>query len=401
MLRPKFIILTVVIAGIILHGSLYPYDFRSPQGDSGAWHMLLTSWARPPSSFGDTVANVLLYTPFGLFATLALRGKPLPRLLIVAGAGLALCTAIELAQFYDRGRVTNMSDVYLNTFGTLLGAAAACILDGTWRVPILRSASVHPVPAMLLAAMLGYRLFSYVPTIDLHKYWPSLKPVFLNPEIAPYPVFHYFALWMTASYLIAALVPNYPRSAAALLCAFVLSGKIAVVDLVLTAPELLGAGLAVLAWILLPQHRRGAAVLVAMVLGTMVVLERLEPFAFHATAARFEWVPFRGFMRGSLAGDIRAFAEKFFLYGSCLWILRKAGLRLRCAAVVVVFMLLITSCAEIYLPGRSAGITDAAMSVLEAAIIGLLEARSNRRRRASLVAQAVHDVALPHPPPRP
>jgi VanZ family protein len=398
MLRLNFIILTAAIVALIAHGSLYPYDFHMPQGDAGAWQALLASRATPPSSLGDLVANILLYTPFGLFGTLALRGRPLPRLLIIAGAGLVLCTLIELAQFYDRGRVTNMSDVYLNTFGSLLGAVCAFVFDGVWRAPVLRDVSTHPVPVMLLAAMLGYRLFPYVPTIDLHEYWQSLKPVFLTPEIAPYPVFYYFALWLAASYLVASIVPNYRRIAPALFCAFVLSGGIVIIDRVLTVPELSGAGLAVLAATVLPPRRRGTALFVALVLGTMVVLWRLEPFTFHAPVVEFGWMPFQGFIEGPRMADVQAFAEKFFLYGSCIWILRQAGLRLRYAAAVTAALLLVTSYVEIYLPGRSAEITDAVMSLLVAAIIGMLDAWNNGYRRARPGTRATPDAALRLPP---
>jgi VanZ family protein len=398
MLRLNFIILTVIIAALVVHGSLYPYDFRMPQGHGGAWQTLLASWARPPSSRGDLVANVLLYVPFGLFGTLALRGRPLPRLLIVAGAGAALSTLIELAQFYDQGRVTNMSDVYLNTFGTLSGAAAAFVFDRVWRAPVLRNVSTHPVPVMLLVAMLGYRLYPYVPTIDLHKYWQSLKPVFLTPEVAPYRIFHDFALWVTACTLVADVAPNYRRVAIALFCAFVLAGEIVIVDQSLTVPELSGAGLAVLVAAVLPQRRRGTALFVAVVLGTMIILRRLEPFTFQAPVVGFGWMPFAGFIEGSRTADTREFAEKFFLYGSCIWILRQAGLRLHYAAAVTAFMLLATSYLEIYLPGRSAEITDAVMSLLVAAVIGMLDAWNDRYRRAAPARRAVADAALRHPP---
>lgn len=373
MFRPNFLLLTLVMVAVILHGSLYPYAFRVPPGDIGAWQALLRSWGRPPSSFGDLAANILLYIPFGLFGAMAVRLRPLPRLLLIAGAGLGLCTAIELAQFYDQGRVTNLSDIYLNTFGALLGAAAAAGLDGLPRASLLRPLSRSPVAALLLAAMLGYHLFPYVPTIDLHKYWQSLKPLVLTPEIAPYPLFHYFALWLTASCLVAALAPGWPIAAAVLFCALVLASKVVIINLVVTAPELLGAGLALIGWMLLPKRRRGTALAVVLVLGTMVLIERLEPFAFRASATRFGWVPFRSFMSGSLSVNVQSFAEKFFLYGSCVWLLREAGLRLRRAAVLTALLLFVTSYAEAWLPGRSAEITDAVMAVLAAAIIGMLE----------------------------
>ena len=50
------------------------------------------------------------------------------RILLITLTGLMLCVGVELAQFYDIGRVTNMSDVYLNTLGTLLGAVGGAFV---------------------------------------------------------------------------------------------------------------------------------------------------------------------------------------------------------------------------------------------------------------------------------
>ncbi|HJU19557.1 MAG TPA: VanZ family protein [Stellaceae bacterium] len=400
MFRPNFVILTVIMVIIILHGSLYPYDFHIPQNDSGPWQALAASWAEPPSGFGDLIANILLYMPFGLFGTLALRREALSRFAIVTCAGLVLCTSVELAQFYDQGRMTNLSDVYLNTFGTGLGVGAGSVLDGVWRVRLLRNISLHPVPVMLIAAMLGYHLFPYVPTIDLHKYWQSLKPVFLTPALTPLAVFHYFVLWLTTSYLVSAVMPNDAK-AAPLFCAFVLFGKIVIVGLVLTVPELLGAALAVVCSLPFLKYRRGAAAVAAAALLALIMVLRLEPFKFHAAAAAFGWIPFKSLIRGSYAVNLQVFAEKFFLYGSCIWILCKAGLRLRYATLVVASLLLVTSYVEIYLPGRSAEVTDAVMAVLTAAIIAILERWNSGRRIAQSAAAVVPGTGLRRPQPGP
>ncbi|MGH7053083.1 MAG: VanZ family protein [Stellaceae bacterium] len=397
--RLNFIILTGVIVAVILHGSLYPYDFHIPHSGIGPWQALLESWARPPSSLGDALANLLLYVPFGFFATLARRRGPLRRFATVTVAGFLLCTAIELAQFYDRGRVANLSDVYLNTFGTMLGASIAVAFAGRWHGPRVQGICGQPVAILLIATMLGYHLFPYVPTIDLHKYWQSLKPVVLTPELAPYPVFYYFALWLITSRLVAVVMPRRARLAVVLFAAFVLASKIVIVSLVVTAPELLGAGLGVIGAMLLPRRGRGASLIVAVVLGALIIVERLEPFTFHATAARFGWIPFKSLMGGSLAVNIQSFFEKFFLYGSCVWICREAGLRLSHAAAMTALVLFATSYAEVYLPGRSAEITDAVMALLAAAVIAALEAWRSGSALAEPGAKTVRDARWPRPPP--
>lgn len=71
----NFLLVTVAIVGVILHGSLYPYAFRIPIGTVGPLQTLLETWDLPPTSFGDLVANILLYVPFGFCAVLAMGDK--------------------------------------------------------------------------------------------------------------------------------------------------------------------------------------------------------------------------------------------------------------------------------------------------------------------------------------
>jgi hypothetical protein len=68
---------------------------------------VLRSWVKPPSGYGDFVANFLLYVPLGFFGALALRGGRATRLCVMTMAGFVLSTGIELVQFYDAGRGRN------------------------------------------------------------------------------------------------------------------------------------------------------------------------------------------------------------------------------------------------------------------------------------------------------
>src|SRR5258708_28865735 len=131
----NLLVATAAVIAVIVHGSLYPYQFRVPPGMAGPVEALLDSWATPPSSYGDLVANLLLYVPLGFVGALAMRGGRASRLCVMTLAGLVLCTGIELAQFYDIGRLTNMSDVYPNTSAAALGPAPAAVVPGGCRPP--------------------------------------------------------------------------------------------------------------------------------------------------------------------------------------------------------------------------------------------------------------------------
>jgi glycopeptide antibiotics resistance protein len=97
--------------------------------------------------------------------------------------------SVELTQYYDQGRVTAFSDSYTNTLGTLLGGLAALAIGAKFRLPFIGEVTTRPIPTLLIIAWLAYRMYPYVPTIDLHKYWNALKPIVLTPSLTPYDLF--------------------------------------------------------------------------------------------------------------------------------------------------------------------------------------------------------------------
>jgi VanZ family protein len=282
---------------------------------------------------------------------------------------------MELAQYYVPDRVSAADDVYANLIGTVLGAIVGSFAAGNYRWLTLREVAANRIPCLLLALWLAYRLYPYVPTIDLHKYWAALKPVVLSPRPSGYDAFRYAAIWLTIGTLIEALGGRrrgwllFPLFAAA-----VLAAKVVIVGKALSAPEIAGAMIAVPLWVLLTvglglQFR---VRVITLVFAAYVIAERLAPFQFTAYGRSFGWIPFRSFLYGSLELNILSFLEKAFLYGALIWLLEKSGLRPRVAVILVATILFATSWAEIYLPGRSAEITDALMALLIGAIIVVL-----------------------------
>lgn len=389
-----FLLLTLCVTAVIIHGSLYPYAFYSSDGAAAAIRALLASWRTPPAGFADGVANLCLYMPLGFAGVLTLQHRY--RLAGVTFFGLLLCTAIEIAQFFDAGRITNMSDVYLNTIGTAVGGLAGVALDlRLSRAPL---PTIDVVPTALIVTLLAYRLYPYVPTIDVHKYWHSVKEVVLHPSISPWPLFHYFVLWLTISYLVSAIVRRSSWLAILCFAAFVFAAKIEIVDQVLGASELIGGALAVSLWFAL-QQSRFCSVIVFALLAVTIVLVRLQPFDFHSsTVTAFGWIPFRSVVEGSPKESFIAFGEKIFLYGSLIWIGFRARLPLWASTTAAAMLLFITSFAETHIPGRSAEVTDGLMSLIIGVGIAALDraAPSSTNSQESKPARyALHQTLTP------
>jgi hypothetical protein len=217
-----------------------------------------------------------------------------------------------------------------------------------------------------------------VPTVDLHKYWSALKPVVLYPTFSLEDFCRHTTIWLTIFVLITAVVGER-RSVviAPLLSGYILAARVLIVGTVLSVAEIAGAVIALGLWPLLlalPTRRRAAGLFV--LLASVVIFERLQPFQFQSVSRQFGWLPFWSLMKGSVAVDIMSFFEKSFLYGSLLFLFVEAGGRLVAAAALVCGLLFATSWAETYLPGRSAEITDALLAALLAVGIGLTRPRT-------------------------
>lgn len=382
--RPAHLALVAaIVAAGVAFGSLYPFDFHVPAAGGGAVHTLLASWAVPPGR-GNAIANILFYMPFGFFAMLSFqRRPPLWRwLLVVVILGCMLSTAMELAQYFDEERMTSASDVYTNTLGTAVGAIAGSLFRLGARVPTIGRLISNPVPTVLLGTWLAYRLFPYEPTIDLHKYWHTLRPLLRSPTLSTYDLYRHTVVWLTVFALITVIVGR--RGSAAIVAAFavgILAAKVVIINASLSVAEVAGAALGLCVRPIFSASRRRGMILLAVLLLGYIVVERLEPFVFLPTGHAFGWMPFASFLSGgSLEIDMLSFFEKVFLYGSLLFLATEAGMRLSVAAILLAMILFATSWLETYLPDRSAEITDAVMALLLAAVFSLLRSQTAKRR---------------------
>jgi VanZ family protein len=285
----NYAIVTAITAIVIVYGSLYPFDFSVPTNGPGPATTLLDSWANPPSH-GDFLANILLYMPLGFFGMLSFSRRVgfWRRLPIVVAGGALLSLTMELTQYYDVGRDTEATDLYANTIGTFIAAPVAMLFSNRLSFPLLPEIMARPVPTLLIASWLGYRFYPFVPTIDLHKYWHALRPVILEPIPAPLPLYRHTSIWLALFALIEVIVGRR-RSAllAPLFAVFVLSMRVLIISTILSVAEVVGAAIAVCVWpLLLVVNQRVRAALLFLLLGSYVVMERLEPFNSSLSPAR-------------------------------------------------------------------------------------------------------------------
>jgi VanZ family protein len=358
-------LITTMIVAVIAYGSLYPFQFQVPAKGGGPTSTLLGTWRAIPGR-GDFIANVLLYMPLGYFGVQSLPGRLGLRFLIVTAFGILLSASVELAQYFEPERVTSAADVYANLAGTIAGSLGATLLSWPRYAHLITTLSPKPIPMTLIAAWTGYRLYPYVPVIDVHKYWNALKPIVLHPVLSLEALYNHTTTWLTIFVLIATLAGQRGAATLSILfCAFILTARVLVVGTILSISEVVGAAVAIcLLPLLLRLSDRQRAASLLILLSVTVIVGRLQPFEFAPVPRDFGWLPFLSLMRGSIAVNVMSLLEKSFLYGSLIYLFTEAGGRLPAAAFIVGLALFATSCAQMYLPGRSAEITDVIIALL-------------------------------------
>jgi VanZ family protein len=325
---------------------------------------LLTTW-RDWDHPGDLLSNIGLYAPLGCLVALALpngvRGPA--RMLAGTVCGILLSVCVETAQFYDPERVASLGDVYANGIGSVLGAVTGTVIGIGARWPLIGDLAAHPPSSLLLVLWAAYRLYPYVPMVGPVQYWHKLHPLLLHPNLPPGECTRFTVVWLIiASVLEWIYGPRRWLLMFPLLAAAEFVARIIMTDADLKLADIVGAAAAFVIW---PVLRRlpGRFAILSVALIALVVAVRLAPFDFQPPGRAFGWVPFYSILHGSIGVAIQALLEKSYLYGGMIWLLVRAGLRLRGATTLTALLLFATGYAEVWLPGRSAEITDAVMAL--------------------------------------
>jgi VanZ family protein len=358
----RYAALSCFVAAIILLVSLYPFRFRAP---SAPLQILWKSvgYAMDPTDFG---ANVLLYLPIGFFATLSLPGRSrLVRIALPWLLGTVLSVVIELVQTFDGARAPNLWDCYSNSAGTFLGALAAC------------TASLAAVfPSILVMCWAGFRLIST-------HFFPAM-----SSEPRPVQGAQFVFAWLSIALLLESLTtPKRSRSLLALLFASVLAFEIWLGPEFPLA-EIAGGFIALLVWSAFLWRVSWRATAIAVLFALYISIDALRPFHFLVTPHRFGWMPFLSFIQSPRESLVSTTFMKVFMYGTLVWTAHRAGWTLVRATLVSTALVFAQRLFQVYLPGRTAEITDPLMVLLMGATLKLMEDVLGLGKRNEPVADA-------------
>jgi VanZ family protein len=329
--------------------------------------VLLHSWPKVFDRFifADAVINIVLYMPIGMLAFLAVRRQG-RRWLSVAGPlglglGLMLSVCMETLQLFVKGRVASALDVVCNVGGAAAGAGLGRLFQAILRRSLRQVAGTHlfrPSGGLfLICGWVAYQTLPFMPAISRTQL--KLKVGHLLP-VPPVSALDAFVICAELESIAGV---RWTRRAMAMMWLLV-PAKLLIEERTFTWAEFAGAALACAAWILFLYRHDGRIRLTAGALAVALVLNGLAPFYFRSVPAGFSWIPFSGFLESQALPGMLIFLRKCFWYGSAIWLLREAGIRIMVASGATAVVLAGLEAVQVYLPGRSAEITDPLLALL-------------------------------------
>lgn len=346
-----------IVGLLIIYGSLYPFDFRP--APSGIWRELLGTWWGFTGR-GDALSNILLFVPFGYFGVQAYGRKAW---LIIAA--LVLAVGVQVLQVYLPSRDPNLQDALWNMLGMAVGVSVAWLPLHKW-VGLGKSGHRDANAALLLiGSWLAYRLMPFVPSLDWQQFKNSLKPLLLEPQFSYVGVLHDAVAWAVVAYLWTLLF----RQRQAGLWLLLLVGGVFMLEVVIvknsvSLSNVLGALLGMGLWWLWLGRGHSGRVVLALLLMLSLLLSGLAPFQWRAGPGDFYWMPFHGFLGGSMLINISVVFEKGFFYGALILLLQQESGRFRFALVTALLLTVFIEIGQLYVYGHTAEITDPILVLL-------------------------------------
>lgn len=380
----------LLIGALIAYGSLYPFQFVWPDSPAGALAALLHD-SRLWSSRGDVAGNLLLFVPWGALQASTPAGSRWHWPSFAGGIALAL--VLQVLQIGLPTRDAALSDVFWNGVGILVGQFL--LNPFVRKLPAGRGTSTRLDPALVLPLLwLGLMALPLLPSLD----WQALKGhlrVFLGPSAIGVPglLLGYASVLAVGSALASRFTPARALVLLGLIIALAAAAKLLTLHNALYRAELLSWCLAWASAVLLIQfrpHWLNALAFGAMLLG--VTLSALAPFDFTGSAGAFNLLPFVGYLRGDMLGNLRELAQTAWVAVAILWLGAQIGGNVRGIGGFLVFWVLLLEFAQMWIVGRSADITPA----LTTLIVSLLM-RNARFGAAPAVAQPSDAPIRSHP----
>ena len=180
--------LSVLMAGLVVYASLYPFTGWRWPGVASLWDVLQLPWPRWHDNF-DIGANLMGYMPLGGLLVLAgiRSGQRLwPSCVLALALPSTLSYAMELTQHFLPHRYPSLMDWSLNTAGALLGVGLAIVLQwlgliDAWQAARERWFIPHSRGALVLLLLWPLGLLFPLPVpLGMGPSWERVQDVLIG-----------------------------------------------------------------------------------------------------------------------------------------------------------------------------------------------------------------------------
>jgi peptidoglycan/LPS O-acetylase OafA/YrhL len=356
----KFIF--IIIAVLIVYGSLFPFNFSVGEASSNGINALL-NFNVAKTGFSDLVANIILFIPFGLFIRSAFPGKGKQiSYFVYLIAAFIFAYLIQIMQLWTTDRLPWGGDAFWNTIGCAIGLSLYSFIRIDAFKQLHNIDMFKQISFALAAVLIVLKLAPFAPTIDFGVLKDNIKALIYSPSIDFYWTFEHTVIWLVAFYLLHVANPQWARFR--LLVTIVLSVlglKFFIISSNINLSQFLAGALALCIWRLLPVK---SAPLLAGFMFLVIVGNGLYPFQLSEQVDDFKWLPFTGSLNGHLLLNIIVTTKKLAFYGGLVWLLYLTNRKLVFATVLTMLVLFVSEYLQTRFTNSVPESTDAFLALI-------------------------------------
>lgn len=366
-------ILLFIIVFLIAYGSLYPFDFEP---NNISYDRLINTLFSGNGLFriSDMISNIVLFIPYGIvcYFRSEISGKFKLNLLFLIIFGIAFSLLLQILQLYLPSRVVAFSDVIWNTLGIILGLIISQILRNKILLFESRLGYLYSPQVFLIACWVASALIPFIPTLQVDQVRDNVKELIASSFYFNEIVFQFLG-WLICLYWFISL-SNKIFIFYVLICVTLIA-KIFLVDNLLTLNIIIGSLCVIIfgKWIIRYIKKYNFDGLLAFFMIIMIMLNSFNPLAINYEFNDFHWVPFSGFLEGSMLINAQSLCEKTFIYGSLVWLLNISSSQIKIATIFVSILLLFVEILQIFIANGTPEITDPVLVLLISYVLYFIE----------------------------
>ena len=229
---------------------------------------------------------------------------------------------------------------------------------------------------------IGFRLVPFSPIAKPAQWLTSAEALWRGAWWQPWDTLRWLVPWLVVGQAVSTLSRSGSGVRPLLLVMLAVAvGLVILGGKQLTPAELTAMALAVaLTGLLARLAGPWAAGLLALALAALFAVNGLAPFNFGLDRDSFGWVPFAESLLRYRATNLPDILGKCFTYGALVWLLARSGRSALGATLLAGGLVLAVEILQIWLPGKTADITDPLLVAAAGGLLALFEGSPRARR---------------------